>query len=108
MVIPAFGGLRGDSCMWRQYVVIPTYGDFAVPLFFFVTPVIWFNDALGSRAILSTLNPLSHLIDVIRKPMLGDIPNPTNYCFVLLTILFIWILGIKLFTKFRNRITLWI
>ena len=86
----------------------PPIIEAVVPLFFFVTPVIWFNDALGSRAILSTLNPLSHLIDVIRKPMLGEIPNPTNYCFTLLTILFIWILGIKLFTKFRNRITLWI
>ena len=79
-----------------------------VPLFFFITPVIWFNDVLGSRAILSTLNPFSHLIDILRKPMLGQNPTLTNYAFTISTIFIIWLLGFKLFSKYRNKITLWI
>ena len=91
-----------------RYRDFPPIVESLVPLLFFVTPVIWFKNTLGSREILVNLNPLSHLIDIMRKPMLGEMPSLLNYSIVLFMNIFILLLSIKIFSKTRNRISLWI
>jgi len=75
----------------------------------FITPVFWLPDALSGmkQFIFVTLNPLFHLIDVVRAPMLDRWPANESYIFVGLLALFGWTLTYLVFSKFRKRIAYW-
>lgn len=75
----------------------------------FITPVFWLPDSLTGtkKFIFVTLNPLYHLIDVIRAPMLDRMPAKESYIFVLVLALFGWTLTYLVFSKFRKRIAYW-
>ena len=40
---------------------------------FLVTPIFWLPELLGPRQFIAELNPLTHFIEVARKPLLGEI-----------------------------------
>lgn len=44
----------------------------ATQMLLFVTPVLWRAEDLGDRRALALLNPLFHLIEIVRAPLLGD------------------------------------
>jgi len=75
----------------------------------FITPVFWLPDALSGtkRFIFVTLNPLYHLIDVIRAPLLDRFPAKESYIFVGLLALLGWTVTYLVFSKFRKRIAYW-
>lgn len=45
-----------------------------------ITPVIWSPDILGeNRAFIAHLNPITHLLDLVRLPLLGRTPSSLNW-----------------------------
>lgn len=50
-----------------------------VGVLFLVTPIIWSADILTERAYIAYINPLTHILDILRKPLLGEIPSTLNY-----------------------------
>ena len=75
----------------------------------FLTPIFWSPDQLSGRtALLAELNPLYHLIAVIREPLLGQAPEPLHWLFVIVMTIAGWSLTILMLTKFRQRIVYWI
>ncbi|WP_082877049.1 ABC transporter permease [Hydrogenophaga crassostreae] len=91
-----------------RYRDFPPIVESVVPLMFFLTPVLWFKEALGKRGIVAELNPLTHLIAIVREPMLGKIPTFTNYAVAVGVTLAILGLGLIAFSKTRNKISLWV
>jgi len=79
-----------------------------VPLMFFITPVLWFTSALGERAYFADFNPFTHLIAVVREPMLGQLPTATNYLVVTAIVSGLWVLALTVFARSRTRLSLWI
>jgi len=55
-----------------------------VGVLFLVTPIIWSPDILTERAYIATFNPLRHVLDILRKPLLGEIPSTSNYAISLI------------------------
>lgn len=51
----------------------------ALNLGFLVTPVIWSPEILSDRIYVATLNPFSHLLDLVRLPLLGSAPGATTW-----------------------------
>jgi ABC-type polysaccharide/polyol phosphate export permease len=75
----------------------------------FLTPIFWSPDQLtGRTAIVAELNPLYHLMSVIRDPLLGKAPEPLHWFALILMAMVGWSLTIYLLTKFRQRIVYWI
>jgi ABC-type polysaccharide/polyol phosphate export permease len=75
----------------------------------FLTPIFWSPDQLSGRtALLAELNPLYHLIAVIREPLLGQAPDLSHWVFVVVMAVFGWSLTVLMLTKFRQRIVYWI
>jgi ABC-type polysaccharide/polyol phosphate export permease len=62
----------------------------------------------GHRAAFITLNPLFHLIDVVRAPLLGQAPAASSWIAVLLMLLVGWSATIFLFARFRRRLAFWL
>jgi len=75
----------------------------------FLTPIFWTPEQLkGRMAVLVTYNPLYHLIDIVRGPLLGNAPNLLEWIVVLGITLTGWAVTIVVMNKFRHRIAYWL
>jgi ABC-type polysaccharide/polyol phosphate export permease len=46
-----------------------------VQLMMFATPIMWTVGSLGNATIVAEVNPIYHLIEIVRSPMLGAAPE---------------------------------
>ena len=75
----------------------------------FVTPVFWIPDiADGARLLAATVNPLHHILLIIRDPLMGKVPALVHYQIALGTAFLALTAGIVLFARFRGRIPVWL
>ena len=74
-----------------------------------ITPIFWPPESIEGiyRLIFVKLNPLYHLIEVVRAPFLDKVPSLTSYAVVLLITACGWILTYRVFSNFRKRISYW-
>jgi ABC-type polysaccharide/polyol phosphate export permease len=78
-------------------------------LLFFMTPVIWSPDSLpDARKWWVAINPLYHLIEIVRAPMLGEVPNGLSILVSFASCAALGIGGFVLFCLFRRRIPYWL
>lgn len=80
-----------------------------VQVIFFVTPVMWAPGVLGRHtAYFVDLNPFYAYIEIIRQPLLGHLPTPTN-CLVVLAVTLLGLLfSFSMLKKYRARIVYWL
>ena len=79
-----------------------------IQVLFLITPVIWTPDLLGSRAYLADANPLFHLIEIVRAPLLGFAPSVETVAVVLAITAINLVATTLLFIRYRSRIAYWI
>ncbi|AWK90170.1 ABC transporter permease [Azospirillum thermophilum] len=79
-----------------------------IQLLFFVTPVMWKPELLGERRYLMALNPFHHLIEVIRAPLLGQMPGWESWAAGILFAVAGWVFTFACFARFRKRIAYWL
>jgi ABC-2 type transport system permease protein/lipopolysaccharide transport system permease protein len=80
----------------------------ATQVIFFLTPVLWQPELLGSRSYVVDWNPFFHLIEVVREPLLGHWPSGMNLAVVLLVTLVNLAFFLLFFPRFRSRIAYWV
>jgi ABC-type polysaccharide/polyol phosphate export permease len=75
----------------------------------FLTPIFWSPDQLtGRAALLADLNPLYHLVAIVREPLLGRWPEPLTWMVVVISTFSGWALTVHVMSKFRHRIVYWL
>jgi lipopolysaccharide transport system permease protein len=79
-----------------------------VQIIFFATPIMWKPELLKEHAYIATLNPFEHLIEIVRAPLLGNVPTTINYVVALLITALNALLGLALLARYRVRISYWI
>lgn len=79
-----------------------------VQLVFFVTPILWRPETLASREWIYRYNPFHYMIEVVRGPLLGEMPSPAAWGAVLLFTAVNLAIGLALFGRFRWRIAYWV
>lgn len=87
---------------------IPQLVASVVQIVFFVTPIMWKPELLQNRTYIAALNPFFHMIELVRAPLLGNLPTFQNYAAVLLITLINFILVGVFFARFRSRIAYWV
>ncbi|WKU20879.1 ABC transporter permease [Advenella alkanexedens] len=77
---------------------------------FYLTPIIWMPSLLPQRANLYLLdiNPVYHLLEIVRSPLLGNFPTITNWVVTLILALFGWTLTLVMYGRYKNRIAYWL
>lgn len=80
----------------------------AMPLFFFLSPIIYRSDQLGSYENIAWLNPFSYLLSLIRDPIIGITPPAFVYELALGSILIGGIVTLYQFGKRRGQIAFWV
>jgi ABC-type polysaccharide/polyol phosphate export permease len=58
-----------------RYRDIQPIASTTVQLMMFATPIMWPASSLGNAGIVAEINPIYHLIEIIRSPMLGMAPE---------------------------------
>lgn len=80
----------------------------SIGVFFLVTPIIWSPDVLTERAYIASINPLSHVMELLRTPLLGGMPNTVNYVVCLGLFVVCAIAFMQSYMRCHTRYIFWI
>ena len=100
------GLLLGVLC--ARYRDIPPIVASIVQLAFFLTPVLWKREMLGAHHWAADVNPLYHLIEVVRAPLLGTMPATLSWISVAGMTIVGFAITLPLFARYRARIAYWV
>lgn len=75
----------------------------------YVTPIFWRPEQLNPQsAALAELNPLYHLVSVIRSPLIGQAPSKFSYVFVISLSLIGWMITFRALAKSYRKLIYWL
>ena len=94
-----------------RYRDLPQIVSAALTVGFYITPVIWIKESLRENELVNlivSLNPLYHILQVARLPMIGQMPLLSNWIWVFASAGLFWAVGIYMFRRFEKRIAYWV
>jgi ABC-type polysaccharide/polyol phosphate export permease len=88
---------------------VPPLVSSAMQIAMLITPLFWPADTLTGikRFVFVDLNPLYHVVDVVRAPLIGQVPDTISYGVMIGMTIGGWWLTFVMFKRFRKRIAYW-
>jgi ABC-type polysaccharide/polyol phosphate export permease len=74
----------------------------------FATPIMWPVSTLGSATWIAEINPLYHLIELLRAPLLGGAPAPLSWAVTIGMLVVGSALALLLLNRASMRIVFWV
>ena len=74
----------------------------------FATPIMWPVDALKEARFIADVNPLFHLIELVRAPLLGQAPSALSWAVVAAMCIGGYVLAAFLLGRTSRRIVYWL
>ena len=87
---------------------VPPIVESVMRVVFLATPIVWTPALLEERAWLAHLNPFHHLIEVVRAPLLGELPAAGSWAVVGAVTVGGWAVALALYARCRGRIAYWL
>jgi len=75
---------------------------------FFFTPILWQVETLKNRVYLAELNPIFHWIEMVRAPLLGQLPTMNDYTWSIASLILLSGLAAYYLGRYRSRIAYWL
>jgi lipopolysaccharide transport system permease protein len=75
---------------------------------FYITPIIYRPSALTRFSFIVKLNPLAHLIELVRAPLIGELPSATTWGVTVGLAVFGWLFALALTGRYLKRIPYWV
>ena len=99
--------LFGMICL--RFRDVPPLVSSALQIAMLITPLFWPADTLTGikRFVFVDLNPLYHVVDVVRAPLIGQVPDAISYGVMIVMTVGGWWLTYAMFKRFRKRIAYW-
>ncbi len=98
--------LIGMICLRRRDLILVIAN--AMQIAMFVTPVFWQADLLGPElAFAAYFNPLYHLLQIVRNPLLGTAPTLDNWLWSLAMFAVGLPVTLWAYGRLRNRLAYW-
>ena len=94
-----------------RYRDLPPIINAVLTVAFYITPVIWIKEALQNNELVNLmvgLNPLYHLLQVARLPLIGQYPTLDNWIWSGISGLIFWLVAAVMFRKYEKRIAYWV
>lgn len=93
-----------------RYRDLPQIVTSLLQVVFYLTPVIWMPKLLPSRAGVYLLdsNPFYHMLEIVRAPLLGQMPSATNWVVSIAIAVIGWLATIAFFGRYKNRVAYWL
>ena len=87
---------------------LPPIVDSVMRIAFFVTPIIWMPEMMGGRAVLLDFNPFFHFVELVRAPLLGQLPGHVSWLVATGITVSGWTLALMMYVRYRRRIAYWV
>lgn len=116
-LIPSFAIIYLNSFLYGMVIamICARYRDIApiiksaMQVIFFITPVMWQPQGLaGNQHFIVDLNPIYPFLELIRQPLLGNLPTLKNLIVVLIVTCVGFLMSFRLLTRYRSRIIFWL
>lgn len=93
-----------------RYRDLPQMVGSVMQVLFYLTPVMWMPSLMPERAAIFIVefNPVYHLLEIIRAPLLGYLPNATNWKICFLMAVVGWGFALAFYGRFKRRIAYWL
>jgi ABC-type polysaccharide/polyol phosphate export permease len=93
-----------------RYRDLPQIVTSVLQVVFYLTPVMWVPTLLPQRAgmYLLDLNPVYHLLEITRAPLLGQAPGVEHWLVAGGLAIVGWIVALMVFSRYRRRIAYWL
>lgn len=77
---------------------------------FYMTPIMWMPNLLPKRAgtYLLDSNPVYHLLEIVRAPLLGYYPTTANWTVSLILAIAGWAVALAVYGRYKHRIAFWL
>lgn len=91
-----------------RYRDVPIMIANILSVLFWLTPLMYFPEQLGRKRFIADFNPFTHMIALVREPLLGGTPTLTDWLVVLAIALLGWGATFLFFARYRARIVYWL
>ena len=98
--------LLGMLC--ARFRDLPQLVAVLVNIAFLVTPVFWYRQMLAGRAALVDFNPFYAFLEVVRSPLLGELPPLASVQIVVVATIGGWIVTFLVAARLQSRLTYWL
>jgi ABC-type polysaccharide/polyol phosphate export permease len=91
-----------------RYRDVPVMITNLLNILFWFTPLMYFPEQLGRKRFIADYNPFTHMIALVRDPLLGHVPTINDWLAVVAFAVFGWLGAFLFFARFRARIVYWL
>ena len=100
--------LLGTFC--TRFRDMPQIVNSLLQVFFYITPIIWMPNVINPRSanLLVEPNPVFHLVEIVRAPILGQSPSSINWKVSIVMSILGSCLALWFFGKYKKRIAYWL
>ncbi|AOB33103.1 ABC transporter permease [Bordetella sp. H567] len=98
------------AVLCARYRDLPQIVASVLQVVFYLTPIMWMPAHLPMRATLYLLdfNPCYHLLQVVRAPILGEMPTAFNWIASVAMALCGWLVALFVYGRYKRRIAYWL
>lgn len=75
---------------------------------FYVTPIMYSSSSLTKHAWIVNLNPLAYLIEIVRSPLMGNVPSMRVWLVSIGMTIIGWIFALVVTGRYHKRIPYWL
>ncbi|ALM85285.1 ABC transporter permease [Bordetella sp. N] len=82
----------------------------ALQIVFYLTPIMWLPHLLPARAstYIVDSNPFYHLLELVRAPLLGELPSAENWWVSAAMCVVGWVITLAFYGRYRRRVVYWV
>lgn len=109
VILALLGASLITSILCLRYRDLALIVQNIVTVLYFLSPIMWQASTLPEKYHwIIGINPMSYLLDIVRKPILGSAPSAQDWLFSIGIVIVLFVISYILFDKKRNRIAYWL
>lgn len=97
------------AAIWSaRYRDVPQLIASCLQILFYITPLMWWPHMLKKHQWIITINPFSSLVDLVRAPVLGGIPQPASWGVAAVLAIVGWTLVLITSVRASRNVAYWV
>jgi len=99
------------SVLCARYRDLPQIVASLLLVMFYLTPIMWMPSLLpqqNTNVKLLILNPFFHLMEIVKAPLLGNLPSILNWKVSIILGVFGWLVTMFMYGHYKRRIAYWL
>lgn len=96
------------GCACARFRDIPPIVGSVMQIIFYITPIIWEPKQVAGHAWLLYFNPFYSLLEIVRRPFLGQIPSAMSWLISGGISVVFCLLALFVFSRSRSKLAFWV